>query len=87
MLSENDQKVIKFLKAQRLFIPDRIHYAELTNMITKFESGEYSSSMSEEQLPHKVWLNVQMALGGYFERGVGCNGNRFNNSTTYRILV
>lgn len=68
MLSENDQKVIKFLKAQRLFIPDRIRYAELTNMITKFESGEYSSSMSEEQLPHKVWLNVQMALGGYFER-------------------
>jgi hypothetical protein len=24
--------------------------------------------MSEERLPHKVWLNVQMALGGYFER-------------------
>jgi hypothetical protein len=67
MLSENDQKVIKFLKAQRLFIPDRIRYAELTDMITKFESGKYSSSMSEEQLPHKVWLNVQMALGGYFE--------------------
>lgn len=69
MLSENDQKVIKFLKAQRLFLPDRIRYAEHTDMITKFESGEYSSSMSEEQLPHKVWLNVQMALGGYFERG------------------
>ena len=68
MLSENDQKVINFLKAQRLFIPDRIRYAELTDMITKFESGEYSSSMSEEKLPHKVWLNVQMALGGYFER-------------------
>ena len=68
MLSENDQKVIKFLKAQRLFIPDRIRYAELTDMITKFESGEYSSSMSQEKLPHKVWLNVQMALGGYFER-------------------
>lgn len=68
MLSENDQKVIKFLKAQRLFIPDRIRYAELTDMITKFESGEYSSSMSEEQLPHKVWLNVQMALSGCFER-------------------
>ena len=68
MLSENDQKVIKFLKAQRLFIPDRIRYAELAEMITKFESGEYSSSMSEELLPHKVWLNVQMALGGYFER-------------------
>lgn len=66
-LSENDQKVIKFLKAQRLFIPDRIRYAELTEMITKFESGEYSYDMSEEQLPHKVWLNVQMALGGYFE--------------------
>ena len=49
MLSENDQKVIKFLKSQRLFIPDRIRYAELTDMITKFESGEYSSSMSEEQ--------------------------------------
>ena len=68
MLSENDQKVIKFLKAQRLFIPDRIRYAELTDMITRFESGKYSSSMSEEQLPHKVWLNVQMALGGYFNR-------------------
>lgn len=68
MLSENDQKVIKFLKAQRLFIPNRIRYAELTDMITKFESGEYSSRMSEEQLPHKVWLNVQMALSGYFER-------------------
>ena len=68
VLSENDQKVINFLKAQRLFIPDRIRYAELTDMITKFESGEYSSSMSEEQLAHKVWLNVQMALGVYFER-------------------
>ena len=68
MLSENDQKVIKFLKAQRLFIPDHIRYAELTDMITKFGSGEYSSSMSDEQLPHKVWLNVQMALSGYFER-------------------
>jgi hypothetical protein len=68
MLSENDQKVIKFLKAQRLFIPDSIRYAELTDMMSKFESGEYSSSMSEEQLPHKVWLNVQMALSGYFER-------------------
>lgn len=68
MLSENDQKVIKFLKAQRLFIPDRIRYAELTDMITRFESGKYSSSMSEEQLPHKVWLNVQMALGRYFNR-------------------
>lgn len=67
MLSENDQKVIKFLKAQRLFIPDRIRYAELTDMITRFESGKYSSSMSEEQLPHKVWLNVQMALGRYFK--------------------
>lgn len=48
MLSENDQKVIKFLKAQRLFIPDRIRYAEYSDMISKFESGEYSSSMSEE---------------------------------------
>ena len=69
MLSENDQKVVKFLKAQRLFIPDRIRYAELTDMITKFESGEYSSSMSEVQLPHKVWLNVQMALGGILREG------------------
>lgn len=68
MLSENDQKVIKFLKAQRLFIPDRIRYEEYADMITKFESGKYSYSMSESQLPHKVWLNVQMALGGYFER-------------------
>lgn len=70
MLSKNDQKVVDFLKAQRLFIPDRIRYEELTDMITKFESGEYSSSMSEEELPHKVWLNIRMALGGYFERKV-----------------
>lgn len=69
MLSKNDQKVIEFLKAQRLFIPDRIRYKELTDMILKFESGEYSSSMEEGQLPHKVWLNIQMALGGYFEKG------------------
>jgi len=70
MLSENDKKVVNFLKAQRLFIPDRIRYEELTDMILKFESGEYSSSMSEEELPHKVWLNIRMALGGYFERKV-----------------
>ena len=70
MLSKNDQKVVDFLKAQRLFIPDRIRYEELTDMITKFESGEYSSSMSEEELPHKVWLNIRMALGRYFERKV-----------------
>lgn len=69
MLSEKDQKVVDFLKAQRLFIPDRIRYEELTDMILKFESGEYSSSMEEEKLPHKVWLNIQMALGGYFEKG------------------
>ena len=69
MLSENDKKVVNFLKAQRLFIPDRIRYEELTDMILKFESGEYSSSMTEERLPHKVWLNIQMALGGYFEKG------------------
>lgn len=47
MLSENDKKVVNFLKAQRLFIPDRIRYEELTDMILKFESGEYSSSMAE----------------------------------------
>lgn len=70
MLSKNDQKVVDFLKAQRLFMPDPIRYEELTDMITKFESGEYSSSMSEEELPHKVWLNIRMALGGYFERKV-----------------
>jgi len=69
MLSEKDQKVVDFLKAQRLFIPDHIRYEELTDMILKFESGKYSSSMTEEQLPHKVWLNIQMALGGYFEKG------------------
>ena len=71
MLSENDKKVVNFLKAQRLFIPDRIRYEELTDMILKFESGEYSSSMAEEQLPHKVWLNIQMALGGYFDKYFG----------------
>ena len=73
MLSENDKRVVNFLKAQRLFIPDRIRYEELTDMILKFESGEYSSSMAEaeEQLPHKVWLNIQMALGGYFDKYFG----------------
>lgn len=71
MLSEKDQKVVDFLKAQRLFIPDRIRYEELTDMILKFESDKYSSSMEEDKLPHKVWLNIQMALGGYFDKYFG----------------
>jgi len=69
MLSKNDKKVIEFLKAQRLFIADKIRYQELTELISAFENGIYSADMSEEALPHKVWLNIQMALGGWFEKG------------------
>lgn len=65
---EKDKKVIEFLKAQRLFIADKIRYRELTELISAFETGTYSADMKEEELPHKVWLNVQMALGGWFER-------------------
>ena len=68
MLSEKDKRVIEFLKAQRLFMADKIRYQELTELITAFENGTYSADMSEEELPHKVWLNIQMALGGWFER-------------------
>lgn len=70
MLSEKDKKVIEFLKAQRLFIADKTRYHELTDLISAFENDTYSANMSEEELPHKVWLNVQMALGGWFERNV-----------------
>lgn len=67
-MSEKDKKVIDFLKAQRLFMADRVRYHELTELISAFEDGTYSANMSEEELPHKVWLNIQMALGGWFER-------------------
>ena len=68
MISEKDKKVIEFLKSQRLFLADKVRYQELTELISAFETGTYSADMSEEDLPHKVWLNIQMALGGWFER-------------------
>lgn len=68
MLSEKDKRVIEFLKAQRLFMADKVRYRELTELISAFETGTYSADMSEEELPHKVWLNIQMALGGWFEQ-------------------
>lgn len=68
MISEKDKKVIEFLKAQRLFIVDKVRYQELTDLISAFEDGTYSTDMKEEEIPHKVWLNIQMALGGWFER-------------------
>lgn len=67
-MNEKDKKVIEFLKAQRLFMADKVRYQELTELISAFEDGTYSVDMSEEELPHKVWLNIQMALGGWFER-------------------
>lgn len=67
-MNEKDKKVIEFLKAQRLFMADKTRYRELTELISAFENGTYSSDMSEEELPHKVYLNIQMALGGWFER-------------------
>ena len=67
-MNEKDKKVIEFLKAQRLFIADKVRYQELTEWISAFEDGTYSADMSEEELPHKVWLNIQMALGGWFEK-------------------
>ena len=48
---------------------DKVRYRELTELISAFENGTYSSDMSEEELPHKVWLYIQMALGGWFEKG------------------
>ena len=68
MMSKNDKKVIEFLKAQRLFMADKVRYRELTELISAFEDGTYSADMSEEELPHKVYLNIQMALGEWFER-------------------
>lgn len=65
-MTEKDKKVIEFLKVQRLFISDKHRYQYLTDMISAFEDGTYSADMSEEDLPHKVWLYVQMALGGWF---------------------
>ena len=67
-MNEKDKKVIEFLKAQRLFMADKTRYRELTDLISAFEDGTYSADMSEEELPHKVWLNIQMALGGWFEK-------------------
>ena len=67
-MTEKNKKVIEFLKAQRLFMADNVRYRELTELISAFETGTYSADMSEEELPHKVWLNIQMALGGWFER-------------------
>lgn len=67
-MNEKDKKVLDFLKAQRLFIADKIRYQDLTELISAFEDGTYSADMGEEELPHKVWLNIQMALGGWFER-------------------
>lgn len=69
MLSKNDKKVIEFLKAQRLSMADKVRYRELTELLSAFEDGTYSADMSEEELPHKVYLNIQMALGGWFEKG------------------
>lgn len=68
MIREKDKKVVEFLKAQRLFMADKVRYQELTDLISAFEDGTYSADMSEEELPHKVWLYIQMALGGWFER-------------------
>lgn len=67
-MTEKDKKVVDFLKAQRLFIADKIRYQDLTELISAFEDGTYSADMSEEELPHKVYLNVQMALGGWYDR-------------------
>ena len=67
-MNEKDKKVIEFLKAQRLFMADKVRYRELTDLISTFENGTYSADMSEEELPHKVWLYIQMALGRWFER-------------------
>ena len=64
-MTEKDKKVVEFLKAQRLFMADTIRYQELTGLISAFESGTYTSDMSEEELPHKVHLNIQMALSGW----------------------
>lgn len=67
-MNDKDKKVIEFLKAQRLFISDKHRYQYLTDMISAFEDGTYSADMSEEELPHKDYLNVQMALGGWYDR-------------------
>lgn len=64
-MNEKDKKVVGFLKAQRLFMVDMVRYQELTDLISAFENGTYSADMSEEELPHKVWLNIQMALSSW----------------------
>lgn len=64
-MTEEDKKVIEFLKAQRLFMADKTRYRELTELISAFEDGTYSADMKEEELPHKVWLNIQMDLSGW----------------------
>ena len=65
MLSEKDKEVIEFLKAQRLFMADTVRYQALTDLISAFENGTYSADMKEEELPHKVWLNIQMILSSW----------------------
>ena len=65
MLSEKDKEVIEFLKAQRLFMADTVRYQALTDLISAFENGTYSADMKEEELPHKVWLNIQMVLSSW----------------------
>ena len=52
-MNGKDKKVIEFLKAQRLFMADKVRYRELTELISAFEDGTYSVDMSEEELPHR----------------------------------
>lgn len=95
-MKEKDKKVVEFLKAQRLFISDKNRYQELTDLISAFESGIYSANMSEEELPHKVWLNINMALGGcslflsksdILERLTELDGNSQGVSSKSEVLI
>lgn len=95
-MNEKDKKVVEFLKAQRLFISDKNRYQELTDLISAFESGIYSANMSEEELPHKVWLNINMALGGcslflsksdILERLTELDGNSQGVSSKPEVLI
>ena len=54
-MNEKDKKVIEFLKAQRLFMADKIRYQELTELISAFEIGTYSVDMNEEALPNHFY--------------------------------
>ena len=62
---------------------DKVRYQELTKLISDFENGTYSADMSEEELPHKVYLKVQMALCGWFERDAWMKWREF---MTLKIL-